>query len=123
MYKRCASKVVIDEGGLCAYAPQTEPDPDENVRVHKIHCDNLVLLHPLALQPGAIFEDDFVCLSICPRIAFKNNPRIMRSRLSLALQGIEVIQVIATFSQTELELDRDDGEEQGPVKHAGTHLP
>ena len=69
MDERLAGKVVVDKGGLCANAPETEPHPDEDVGIHHVHGYNVILFHAeFLLDPRPVFENIFVCLRI--RVGF-----------------------------------------------------
>ena len=87
--------------GLRTDAPEAKPDPHEDLRVHKVHCDNLILLHALALEPVAIAEHHIVSLGICPRLSLEYDPGVICARrgFGMRLEFVEEIQGVASFLQ------------------------
>lgn len=76
MNERFLVKVVVYESRFCTNAPEAEPRPDEDIRIHHVHGYNVILLHAeFLLDPRPVFEHIFVCFRVSVGFASEEEER------------------------------------------------
>ena len=100
--ERLVVEVVVYKGRLCADAPEAEPRPDEDIRIHHVHGYNVTLFHAeFPLDPCPVFERIFVCLSVGVGFAGEKEEGVPGAGFGERpfLEDVEDVEFVALFGE------------------------